>query len=86
LQDAFTSHAVIKMSQYVVPEAETFKLLGEKDPIVKKPKDNALHPVSHIKSRVTFTVMTDNVTLPVYGIPAELMDHIRHAESLYKKI
>jgi len=82
LQDVFTSYAVIKMSQYVIPEAETFKLLGEKDSTMRKPKENILHPVSHIKSRVTFTVMTDNVTLPVYGIPAELMDHIRYAESL----
>ncbi|EZA62575.1 hypothetical protein DMN91_005507 [Ooceraea biroi] len=77
LNDMFTSYATIKMSQYIVPEAETFKLLGEKDFTVKKPKENVVHPVSHIKSRVTFTIMTDNVMLPAYSMPAELMDHIK---------
>ncbi|XP_012227535.1 lipid scramblase CLPTM1L [Linepithema humile] len=76
-KDIFTSYTTIKMTQYTVPEAEAFKLLSEKNPTVKKTKEIAVRPVSHIKSRVTFTIMTDNIMLPVYSIPAELMNHIK---------
>lgn len=78
LQDIFTSYTTIKMTQYTVPEAEAFKLLSEKSPTTKKTKEIAVRPVSHIKSRVTFTIMTDNIMLPVYSIPAELMNHIKY--------
>ncbi|XP_025996672.1 cleft lip and palate transmembrane protein 1-like protein isoform X2 [Solenopsis invicta] len=76
-KDRFTSYTAIKMTQYIVPEAEAFKLLGDKNHKAKKADNQiVIHPVSHIKSRVTFTIMTDNVTLPVYGMPAELVNHI----------
>ena len=29
-------------------------------------------PVSHIKSTITFNIMTDNVELPLMNIPSEL--------------
>lgn len=64
------------MTQYTVPEAEVFKLLGEKNPSTK---DTFVHPVSHIKSRVTFTIMTDDIVLPLYSMPVELVDHIKYA-------
>lgn len=66
------------MTQYTVPEAEAFKLLGGKDPNVK---EISMHPVSHIKNHVTFTIMTDNVMLPVYNMPIELIDHIKYINS-----
>lgn len=65
------------MTQYMVPEAEAFKLLGKKDSSINKANKIAVHLVSHIKSRVTFTIMTDNIMLPAYSMPAELMNHIR---------
>lgn len=71
----FTSYAIIKMSQYTLPEVETFKLLGDKDSSVRK--ESVAHPVSHIKKRVTFTIMTDDATLPAFSMPAELMDRIK---------
>ncbi|EFN79326.1 cleft lip and palate transmembrane protein 1-like protein [Harpegnathos saltator] len=73
-KDIYTSYTTIKMTQYTVPEAEVFKLLGEKNPGTK---DTFVRPVSHIKSRVTFTIMTDDVTLPLYSMPIELVDHIK---------
>ncbi|KAL0121695.1 hypothetical protein PUN28_006884 [Cardiocondyla obscurior] len=77
-KDTFTSYTAIKMTQYIVPEAEAFKLLGDKSHSTKK-IDNQIvvRPVSHMKSRVTFTIMTDNVMLPVYTMPAELVNHIK---------
>lgn len=76
-KDIFTSYITIKMTQYMVPEAEAFKLLGKKDSSINKANKIAVHLVSHIKSRVTFTIMTDNIMLPAYSMPAELMNHIR---------
>ncbi|XP_070161771.1 lipid scramblase CLPTM1L [Polyergus mexicanus] len=76
-KDIFTSYTTIKMTQYMVPEAEAFKLLGKRDSSVKKTNEIAVHLVSHIKSRVTFTIMTDNIMLPVYSMPAELMNYIK---------
>lgn len=66
------------MTQYIVPEAEAFKLLGNKNHDVKKVNTQLVRPVSHMKSRVTFTIMTDNVTLPIYSMPTELINHIRY--------
>lgn len=84
LQDIFTSYTTIKMTQYMVPEAEAFKLLGKRDSSVKKANEIAVHLVSHIKSRVTFTIMTDNIMLPVYSMPAELMNHIKYTNFIIK--
>ncbi|XP_024872551.1 cleft lip and palate transmembrane protein 1-like protein [Temnothorax curvispinosus] len=79
-KDIFTSYTAIKMTQYVVPEAEAFKLLGDKSHghgTKKVTSQIIVRPVSHVKSRVTFTIMTDNVMLPIYGMPAELVNHIK---------
>lgn len=79
LQDVFTSYTAIKMTQYIVPEAEAFKLLGENNRDAKKVNSQiVVRPVSHMKSRVTFTIMTDNVMLPIYNMPAELVNHIKY--------
>lgn len=75
LQHMYASYTTIKMIQYIVPEAQVFKLFGEKNPSTK---DIFVHPVSHIKSRVTFTIMTDDVMLPLYSMPVELVDHIKY--------
>ncbi|XP_036139714.1 cleft lip and palate transmembrane protein 1-like protein isoform X2 [Monomorium pharaonis] len=77
-KDISTSYIAIKMTQYIVPEVEAFKLLGNKNHKAKKiDSEIVIHPVSHVKSHVTFTIMTDNVTLPIYGMPAELINHIK---------
>jgi len=67
------------MTQYIVPEAEAFKLLGDKNHRLEKANSQiVIRPVSHMKSRVTFTIMTDKVMLPIYGMPAELVNHIKY--------
>lgn len=65
------------MTQYIVPEAEAFKLLGDRR-VETANSQIVVRPVSHMKSRVTFTIMTDNIMLPIYGIPAELVNHIKY--------
>lgn len=65
------------MTQYTIPEAEAFKLLEDKDSSKKKTKEIVIHPVVHMKSHVTFTIMTDDIMLPLFNIPAELVQHIK---------
>lgn len=75
-KDPYVSYIPIKMTQYTIPEAEAFNLLGERNSNPKK-KQNFVNPVTHIKSRVTFTIMTDDVKLPVHNVPAELVNHLK---------
>lgn len=65
------------MTQYKVPEAEAFNLLSEKHSELKK-KQNLISPVTHIKSRVTFTIMTDDIKLPIHNVPIELVNHLKY--------
>nr|XP_034193199.1 uncharacterized protein LOC117610209 isoform X3 [Osmia lignaria]XP_034193200.1 uncharacterized protein LOC117610209 isoform X3 [Osmia lignaria] len=76
-RDPYVSYTSIKMTQYMVPEAEVFNLLGEKESRVKKKKTNSMQPVTHLKSRVTFTIMTDDAKLPVNNVPMELVNHLK---------
>ncbi|XP_078047511.1 lipid scramblase CLPTM1L [Augochlora pura] len=75
-KDSYTSFTIIKMTQYIVPEAKAFNLLGEKSTKTQKRKD-FLIPVTHIKSRITFTIMTDDVKLPMQTVPIELVNHLK---------
>jgi hypothetical protein len=67
------------MTQYVIPQAETFNLLGEeKDEKYKEQnKKDLSQSVSHLKSRITFMIMTDNIKLPLNNIPIELSNNLR---------
>ena len=75
-KDPYVSYIPIKITQYTIPEAEAFNLLGERNSNPKK-KQNFVNPVTHIKSRVTFTIMTDDVKLPVHNLPVELVNHLK---------
>lgn len=69
----------IKMTQFAVPQAETFNLLGDKkSPDASKIKNNKIKTVSHLRTRITFTLVTDTPELPVKNIPAELVPNIRY--------
>ncbi|KAK2586649.1 hypothetical protein KPH14_011694 [Odynerus spinipes] len=75
-RDPFMTYESIKLTQYAVPEAEVFNLLGEKDVSAKK-KEKYVHPVAHIKSKVTFTILTENVKFPTDDVPMELIHDFR---------
>lgn len=80
-KDPYVSYTTIKMTRYTVPEAEAFNLLGEKDRDTKRKKEKVIRPVTHIKSRITFTLMTDDVKLPVHNVPMELINHLKIVRS-----
>ncbi|KAL2711622.1 cleft lip and palate transmembrane protein 1-like protein isoform X1 [Vespula squamosa] len=73
-KDIYMTNTIIELTQYLVPEAEVFNLLGEQD---VTPRKKYVHPVTHIKSKVTFTIMTENIEFPKDGVPAELIHDLR---------
>lgn len=75
-RDPFISYTTIMLTQYAVPEAEVFNLLGDKDASAKR-KEKYIHPVTHLKSKVTFTIMTEDVKFPTDAIPMELINDLR---------
>ncbi|XP_057328867.1 lipid scramblase CLPTM1L [Microplitis mediator] len=78
LKDQYTVYTRIKMTQFAVPQAETFNLLGDKKtPEVLKIKNNKIKTVSHLRTRITFTLVTDTPELPLKNIPAELVPNLR---------
>lgn len=66
----------IKLTQFAVPKAETFNLLGEnnKNPSIKK---NRGKTISHLRSKVTFIIVTDTNELPNNKVPFEIRNSIR---------
>lgn len=75
-RDPFISYTTIMLTQYAVPEAEVFNLLGDKDASAKR-KEKYIHPVTHLKSKVTFTIMTEDVKFPTDARPMELINDLR---------
>lgn len=76
-RDSYVSSTVIKMSQYAVPQAEMFNLLGNKNEKAKPKQESSARPALHIRTKATFTIMTDDIQLPVNNVPIELMNHLR---------
>lgn len=69
-------NTTIELTQYLVPKAEVFNLLGEQDVRARK-KEKYVHPITHIKSKVAFTIMTEDIKFPENGIPAEIIYNLR---------
>ncbi|KAK0163679.1 hypothetical protein PV327_007333 [Microctonus hyperodae] len=77
--DPYVVYTRIKLTQFIVPEAEVFNLLGEKMKITKKTALKQIKPqtISHLRSQVTFTMITDISELPHREIPAVLFPNLR---------
>lgn len=69
----------MKMTQYAIPKAEAFNLLGEEESANGKTenKKELSQPTSHIKSRMTFSIMMDDIELPLNNLPIELSNDLR---------
>lgn len=72
----FTKNTTIELTQYLVPKDEVFNLLGKQDVRARK-KYEYVHPITHIKNKVTFTIMTEDIKFPENGIPAEVIHNLR---------
>ncbi|KAK0090016.1 hypothetical protein PV325_004149 [Microctonus aethiopoides] len=75
----YVTYTRIKLTQFIVPEAEVFNLLGEKMKTTKKTPLKQIKPqtISHLRSQVTFTMITDISELPHREIPAMLFPNLR---------
>jgi len=69
-----TSYVLTRLTEYSIPEAETFNLLGESEDTEKSPKKSIdrSRPTTHLRSKVIISVMNDAVTMPLREIPPEL--------------
>ena len=66
-----TSYTLTRLTQYSIPEAETFNLLGEETKSEKAQVDRS-RPVTHLRSKIVFSVMTDQVSMSPHQVPGEL--------------
>lgn len=81
IHDPETTYMMIPWTIYQVPEAETFNLLGDEaltdTERVKKVKQ--IKPVSHLRTKITLSLMTDLLELPKSEIPPEIFYLMRQA-------
>ncbi|XP_011311928.1 cleft lip and palate transmembrane protein 1-like protein [Fopius arisanus] len=67
----------IKLTQFAVPEAETFNLLDDKSTKSKKSPKSRAKSVSHLRTRVTFRMVTDAEEFPAQKLPLELVQSLK---------
>ena len=71
-----TSYTLTRLTQYQIPVAETFNLLGgsEDKPAPEKPKASVdrSRPVTHLRSKMIISLMTDQVEMSLKQVPGEL--------------
>jgi len=67
-----TSYTLTKLTQFAIPEAETFNLLSEDK--VDKPKvdRDRSKPITHLRSKLTLSLMTDQLSMSLKQIPGEI--------------
>ena len=86
------TYNMVPLTQHQVPEAETFNLLGSKADDAgegsgatgKKPgtkKGRIEKPVTHLRSKLTVSMMADPVNMPKKEIPGELYYLMRKTEN-----
>uniref|UniRef100_A0A7G3AGS8 Lipid scramblase CLPTM1L n=1 Tax=Lutzomyia longipalpis TaxID=7200 RepID=A0A7G3AGS8_LUTLO len=66
----------VALTEHVVPRHTTFNLItddGQKVPPVRPNQ----RPVSHLRTKVYFGILADNITLSQYDIPAEMSGLVR---------
>lgn len=78
LNDPDATYTMVPLTLFQVPEAETFNLLGSeqgpKEDNTRKPKSpdlNRERPVTHLRSKITISMMTDPVSIPKKEAPPE---------------
>ncbi|XP_071443905.1 lipid scramblase CLPTM1L [Hetaerina americana] len=97
LRDPSSYHIRIQLTQYHIPNSEAFNLLRQdihphQKARAKGQEPQGLYklnetPVTHLKSRVGFSIMTEYASLPVKSLPPELGPVLRMSpEGLYLPI
>lgn len=73
-----TVHQKIRLTEYELPKATTFNLLGESanQHTSNQQKEN-YQMITHIRTKIFITIMTEQFLVSVAEIPPELSRHIR---------
>lgn len=77
LSSPFTCYGTAPLTHYLIPEAETYNLLGTNNKDPKSTKIHSENPVTHWRQRLTLSVMEDQVFFPSKQVPMEIMKYIR---------
>jgi len=72
IHDPQTSYTMTKLTQYSIPEAETFNLLSEESNGKPKVDRDRSKPVTHLRSKITLSLMTDQVNMAIRQVPGEI--------------
>ena len=71
-----TSYTLNRLTQFNIPEAETFKLLGEEGVTgagkeAAPPRDRS-RPVSHLRSKLIISLLTEQLSMGAAQVPGEI--------------
>ncbi|XP_046389208.1 cleft lip and palate transmembrane protein 1-like protein [Ischnura elegans] len=85
--DAYSYHIRIQLTQYQVPNLASFNLIQQVTTSQQKGERNGKSPhipskansipVSHLKSKVDFAMLTEIASIPVKSVPSELISVLR---------
>jgi len=68
-----TSYTLTRLTQYSIPQAETFNLLGdEAKPVSGGTPQDRSRPVAHLRSKIAISVMSDRITMTPKQIPGDI--------------
>jgi len=67
-----TSYTLTKLTQFAIPEAETFNLLSEDSGEKAKVERDRSKPITHLRSKLTLSLMTDQLSMSIRQVPGEI--------------
>jgi len=67
-----TSYTLSKLTQFAIPEAETFNLLSEDNGEKPKVDRDRSKPITHLRSKITLSLMTDQLSMSIRQVPGEI--------------
>jgi len=67
-----TSYTLTKLTQFAIPEAETFNLLSEDSGEKPKVERDRSKPITHLRSKLTLSLMTDQLSMSIRQVPGEI--------------
>ncbi|XP_064641107.1 lipid scramblase CLPTM1L-like [Lineus longissimus] len=75
-----SSYAISQLTTYMIRKADTFNLIGDKSS-QKRPQETGdktkARPVTHWRSKLLISVMTDNIPIERYGIPGPIYKFLK---------
>jgi len=72
INNPHTSYTLTRLTQFAIPEAETFNLLSEEKADKPKVERDRSRPVTHIRSKLILSLMTDQLSMSVRQVPGEI--------------